>query len=339
VLVIGGATASGKTELALELALTVGGELVSADSVQVYRGFDIGSAKLRGKAARGVRQHLVDVCEPDEPLDAKAYATLAEAAIADIASRGALPIVVGGTGLWVRALLRGLIPAPPVDPALRRRLLDEVERLGAPAMHRALEAVDPRAAARIHPNDAVRIVRALEVFEQTGRPVGELRAAHARGSPRYDAAYVVLERPPDELAVRIAARTRAMLRDGLVEEVRGLRDRYGDRARALGAVGYREVVAMLEGKNSAENLEMAIVRATRAYARRQRVWLATDPDVTHRANADEVAAVLRSLSVGGARDADLPSRRRAVIDWARGLGVQGDPGDVTWTRQRSVPVP
>lgn len=328
VLVVGGATASGKTEVALALARALGGELVSADSVQVYRGFDIGSAKLRGAACAGIRQHLVDVREPDEPLDAQGYAALAAAAIEDVASRGALPIVVGGTGLWVRALLRGLLPAPPADPALRARLRAEIERHGAPALHARLAAVDARAAARIHPNDAVRIVRALEVFEQTGQPIGALRAAHALGAPRYDAAYVVLERAAADLADRIAARTSAMMREGLLEEVRGLRARYGDRARALGAVGYREVVSFLEGAIRLEDLEPAIVRATRAYARRQRVWLQSDPDVTRRASPEDVRALLRHLEAipdppGSAGEpaparsrSASPDRRSAAWAWA-----------------------
>ncbi|MBC7171604.1 MAG: tRNA (adenosine(37)-N6)-dimethylallyltransferase MiaA, partial [Polyangiaceae bacterium] len=192
-IVIAGPTASGKTAAGLWIARHLGGELVGADSVQVYRGFDIGSAKPTEEELSGVAHHLIDIVDPDEEVDAQRYAELADAAIADIEARGRVPIVVGGTGLWIRALLRGLVSVPPVDRELRARIEAEVDQEGSPAMHARLAAVDPRAAAGIHPNDRLRIVRALEVFEQTGTPMGELRHAHALGAPRYDALFVVLD--------------------------------------------------------------------------------------------------------------------------------------------------
>ena len=182
--VVAGPTATGKTAAALTLARALGCELVGADSVQVYRGFDIGSAKPTEKELGEVRHHLVDVLDATDAIDAMEYAALADRAIDDLEDRGAHPIVVGGTGLWIRALLRGLVELPPPDPILRARLEAEVADLGAESAHQHLYAVDPLAAERIHPNDTLRIVRALEVHTQTGRPLGELQAEHALGAPR-----------------------------------------------------------------------------------------------------------------------------------------------------------
>ncbi len=159
IVAIGGVTAAGKTGAAIALARRLGGELVGADSVQVYRGFDIGSAKPTAAELGEVRHHLLDVLDPEEEIDAARYARMADAAIADIAARGRVPIVVGGTGLWMRALLRGLVELPEVDPAVRARIEAEADAVGAPASHERLRGVDPAAAARIHPNDRLRIVR------------------------------------------------------------------------------------------------------------------------------------------------------------------------------------
>lgn len=281
-LVITGPTASGKTAAALALAQRFDGELIGADSVQVYRGFDIGSSKPSERELAGIAHHLIDVCDPLAELDAADYAALADRAIAETRARGRVPIVVGGSGLWLRALLRGLVALPKVDPALRARLIEEAERLGDAVLHARLRTVDPRAASQIHAHDRVRIVRALEVHAQTGRALGELRAEHALGAPRYDALRVILELPPDTLNERIRARTEAMFQQGFVAEVRGLLERYGTAPRALAAVGYRELVLHLtEGVPLPETME-AVTRATRIYARRQRTWLKNEPGATLR---------------------------------------------------------
>ena len=282
-LVITGTTASGKTGAALELARRLDGELVGCDSVQVYRGLDIGSAKPTAEELGGVPHHLLDVVEPDAAIDAMQYAALADAAIADIVGRGRLPIVVGGTGLWLRALLRGLVALPAPDPVLRARLDAEVAQLGTPAMHARLRAVDPLAAEGIHPHDAMRIVRALEVLEQTGVPLGTLRAAHALGAPRHRALVVALDRPRDELYARIDARIDAMLDAGWLDETRGLCARHGPGIRALGSVGYRELVAHLRDGVAWTDTVAAIRKSTRVYTRRQRTWIGSDPDVTFHA--------------------------------------------------------
>jgi tRNA dimethylallyltransferase len=287
-LVVTGPTASGKTALAVSLAERLGGELIGADSVQVYRGFDIGSSKPSADELRGVPHHLLDIREADQPLDAAEYATLADAAIAEVRQRQKLPIVVGGSGLWLRALLRGLVKAPEVDPALRRALDAEAERLGAPALHARLMDVDPDAAQAIHPNDRVRIVRALEVHLQTGQALGALRKQHALGAPRYRALRVVLELESEELNERIRARTQQMIGQGFAHEVQQLTARFGRDVRALAAVGYREMMAHVCDGVSLIDTTRAIDRSTRIYARRQRTWLKNEPGDRWLTRAEQV---------------------------------------------------
>lgn len=278
VLVVSGPTAAGKTEVALALARRFGGELIGADSVQVYRGFDLGSAKPTREELGGIPHHLIDVVDPDEAIDAARYAELADAAIADVSARGRVPIVVGGTGLWLRALLRGLVALPTPDPLVRAALEAEADEIGPPALHARLAGIDPRAASAIHPNDRLRIVRALEVHAQTGEPLGELRAKHALGTPRHDALVLLIDRPRDEMAARMEARTASMLARGLVDEVRALLARWGPDVRAMDAVGYKEVRAFLAAEIDETALAPAITRATKIYARRQRTWWGHDAD-------------------------------------------------------------
>jgi tRNA dimethylallyltransferase len=196
---------------------------------------------------------------------------------------------VGGTGLWTRALLRGLVELPAPDPAIRSALEAEADTRGAPALHARLAAIDPKAAAAIHPNDRLRIVRALEVHQQTGTPIGELRAEHALGAPRYEAFVIFLDRPREELYARIRARTDAMLARGLVEETRALLARWGPGVRAMGAVGYHEVRQHLEGTIAEADLPRAITKATQIYTRRQRTWWGKD-EVGHRGAPDDALA-------------------------------------------------
>jgi tRNA dimethylallyltransferase len=280
-LVIAGPTASGKTRAALTLAERFPIEVISADSVQVYRGFDIGSAKPSPAERALLPHHIIDVLDPEDAMDAGEYARLAQAAIADVRARGKLPVVVGGTGLWLRSLLRGLVTLPPVDPALRASLDAECARLAA---------VDPAVAKAVHPHDQLRIVRALEVFQQTGRPLGELQAEHALGARRYDSLMLALDPAPDTLTRNIEARLDAMFAEGLVDEVRALRARHPDGARAFGSVGYKEVVAHLRDGVSMEETRRLARKATRVYARRQRTWLRSDPSVDHTC---DVEALLR----------------------------------------------
>jgi tRNA dimethylallyltransferase len=276
-LIIAGPTGTGKTAAAIDIAGRFGGELVGADSVQVYRGFDIGSAKPSHVQLGRVTHHLLDVFDPDQVVDAAAYARLADAAIRN---RGGLPVVVGGTGLWIRALIRGLVDVPPVDEEIRRRLEATVAKEGAPALHAMLIDVDPVSADAIHPNDALRIVRALEVYEQTGMPLGALRAEHALGQPRYHAVFVVLDMEREQHSKLIERRADAMLGAGWVDEVRSLRARWGDRVRPLGSVGYREVLAHVRDAVPLDETLRLIRKSTRIYARRQRTWFKGEPGVS-----------------------------------------------------------
>ena len=254
--------------------------------MQVYRGFDIGSAKPTENELGDVRHHLIDVVDPNQSIDAMAYASLADAAIADIRARGRLPIVVGGTGLGIRALLRGLVDVPAVDPELRRRLAVLAEAEGAPALHARLAQVDPVSAETIHPTDALRIVRALEVFEQTGKPLGSLRAEHALGKPRYESVFVVLDIEREAHGAIIERRAEKMLAAGWIDEVRRLRERWGDEVRAFGSVGYREVLAHVRDAVPLDETLRQVRKSTRVYARRQRTWFQGAPGVSWRSRSD-----------------------------------------------------
>jgi tRNA dimethylallyltransferase len=220
------------------------------------------------------------VIDPDQDIDAAEYATRADTAIAEARRRGGLPIVVGGTGLWIRALLRGLVDLPPVDPAVRRRLEAAVDFEGAPALHARLSQVDPITADAVHPNDALRIVRALEVYEQIGRPLGALRAQHALGEPRYQTVFVVLDVEREAHGNVIEARSQRMIDEGWIDEVRALRARWGDEIRPFGSVGYREILAHLRDAIPLEETLRQIRKSTRVYARRQRTWFRGEPDVS-----------------------------------------------------------
>ena len=273
-LVICGPTASGKTALAVDVAERLGAEIVSADSQQIYRGLDVGTAKPTPQECSRARHHLLDVADPEEQLDAARFARLADGAIADIAARGKRAIVAGGTGLWIRALLRGLLDAPGASPELRAELREDFEKLGAPALHQRLAQVDPEAAARILPNDRVRIERALEVHALSGRPLSELQREHRFAQARYDALIWVLDPPREVLRERIDARTRRMYADGsLRRETEWLLARGG--GKALKIIGYGECAEALRTGDWAAAEQRTRVRTWR-YAKRQRTWFAKD---------------------------------------------------------------
>ena len=276
-LVVVGPTASGKTELAIRLAERFGGEVISADSVQIYRGFDLGSGKPTPAERARAPHHLVDAVDPLDHVDAGRYRLLAEAALAGLRARRKIPIVCGGTYLWVKALVQGLAEAAPADESVRARHREIAEREGRAKIHSMLAEVDPAIAMRLAPNDLLRTSRALEVYEITGRPMSEWQAEHAASEPKHQAKLVGIAHPREELDSRITERTRRWLAEGWVDEVRGLVDAgYGD-ARAMGSVGYRQVHAHLAGELPLRELELAIVRATRLYVRRQRTWLRDEP--------------------------------------------------------------
>ena len=277
--VVVGPTASGKTSLAIELCERHGGEIVSADSVQVYRHFEIGTGKPTPEERARARHHLIDVIEPSEPMDAARFAELAELAIADIRARGKQPIVCGGTFLWVRALIHGLVPAPPADPELRARHQARVAAVGRAGLHEDLARVDPEAAQRLAPNDFVRVSRALEVYELTSVRMSEWQAQHGFKTSRHAARLLGVRREKDELDLRIRTRCQAMLAAGWIDEARELLARGYQESRPFASVGYKQVALALQTGKPIDHaeLELSIFRATRVFARRQRTWLRDQP--------------------------------------------------------------
>ncbi len=294
VAVIAGPTASGKTALAVALARRVGGEIVNADSQQVYRGLDVGTAKPTAEERAAVPHHLLDVVEPGEGMDAARFVALADAAIADVAARGKVPIVAGGTGLYVRALLHGVVPAPGRDPALRARLEEEAARLGRPALHARLASIDPEAAARIRPNDLVRIVRALEIAAG-GVPPSELHAAHAFREDRHDAVLVALDPPRPELHARIDARVREMFAGGILDEARALIARFGEATPPKLPIAYAEAIAVVRGALDPAEAIRRVQVAHRRYARRQVIWLRRERGVAWIQPPYDVEALARRV--------------------------------------------
>jgi tRNA dimethylallyltransferase len=270
-----GPTASGKSRLALELAARHALEIVSMDSAQVYRGMDIGTAKPSAEERARVAHHLVDIIEPTQSYSAGRFRADCVRAIEDILGRGRIPLVVGGTMLYYRALAQGIDPLPPAEPELRRQIDARAVRHGWPTLHAELARIDAAAAARIAPNDAQRIQRALEVFELTGKPISAWQASARQELPFRLKAYALVPQDRAELHRRIAERFERMLRDGLVDELAALRKRY-DLHPALSSmrcVGYRQAWGYLEGEYGMDALRDKGIAATRQLAKRQLTWL------------------------------------------------------------------
>ncbi|POM24381.1 tRNA dimethylallyltransferase [Actinomadura rubteroloni] len=271
-----GPTASGKSDLAVELALRLGGEAVNADSMQLYRGMDVGTAKLTPAETRGVPHHLLDVWDVTETASVAEYQKLAADAIEDVRARGRTPVLVGGSGLYVRAALDHL-EFPGTDPAVRARLEAELAEHGPGVLHERLRGLDPAAADAILPGNGRRVVRALEVVEITGRPFSATLPAHRY---RFDAVQIGLSVPRPELDERIALRVGRMWDAGLVDEVRRL-ERAGLRrgVTASRALGYQQVLRFLAGEWTEEHARDETIRLTRRFARRQESWFRRDPRV------------------------------------------------------------
>jgi tRNA dimethylallyltransferase len=268
-----GPTAAGKSDLAVELAQRHEGEIVSVDSRQIYKRLDIGTAKASPAMRAAVPHHLLDVVEPDERYDAARFAREATQAIEKIRGHGGLPVLCGGSGLYLQALTEGIVPLPPPDDALRSSLHAEAERRGAEEMHAELGRVDPAVAERIVAADRLRILRALEVYRQTGRPLGEWQAEHGFRERPFELLTVMLSPPVEELDARICHRATVMWEGGLLEETRSVLDAGFDGAlSALQAIGYREAQLFFAGGLTAVEAIDAIALATRRYAKRQRTW-------------------------------------------------------------------
>jgi len=268
-----GCTASGKNELAWLLAQRLGAEIVSADSMKIYRRMDIGTAKPDIHRRRLVRYHLLDVAEPSESFSAKRYIELADAAIADIARRGKRVLVVGGTAFYIKALVEGLFEGPSADPRIRRQIRQRAAREGTPALHAELAQVDPETAASVHPNDLRRIERALEVYYLTGTPISALRRQWGRTRENYEVHYLGIRRDRQDTNARINRRVKQMIEQGLVDEVRSLLAEPAPLSpQARQAVGYAEIIDHLEGRCPLQEAVERIKINTRRFAKAQRTW-------------------------------------------------------------------
>ena len=277
-----GPTASGKTSLAIRLAKKLGGEVISCDSMQIYRGMDIGTAKPTPAEMDGVPHHLIDVCDPSDDFSAADYAVLAKSALDDILSRGKLPIFCGGTGLYLDAVLTGnQYSDAPADPELRASLLADAERYGADDLWRRLYDVDPVEAAKVHPNNVKRVARALEIFLSTGRQKSLWDAESRLSSPALNVVKLGLERPRDELYSRIDLRVDLMMRDGLLDEVEALvsSGKLPRASTAAQAIGYKELIDYLDGKCSLSDAVGQIKLSSRRYSKRQMTWFRRDKSV------------------------------------------------------------
>jgi tRNA dimethylallyltransferase len=278
-LVVAGPTGVGKTAAVVALARRLPIEVISADSRQVYRGMDAATGKPTAEEQRAVVHHLIDVVDPDDRYHAARFRAEAEAAIGAVQGRGRLPVVVGGTGLYIRALLRGLDPAPPADLAFRRELAGVAAREGRAALHAQLAAAEPALARRLHPNDEVRVVRALERL-RAGSAVGEAQVRWRQADTPWRVTYVGLTLDRSTLARRVQARAEAMVGAGLLPEVRRLLDRgYGPDLSAMQGIGYRQFVEVALGRLDAHTALELMARETVRYAKRQVTWFAREPDI------------------------------------------------------------
>ncbi len=280
IVVVCGPTASGKTSLACSLAEKIDLEIVSADSRQVYRRMDIGTAKPSAGELALARHHLIDIVDPDEEFSVADFVTRARAAIADIVGRGKLPLVVGGTGLYIRALTDGLAEVPSADEELRGELRRIERREGEGALHRRLQSIDPVQAEKIHPNNLVRIIRSLEVYHQTGVAMSEFQQRHQFDEEPYRVLKLYRQWPREELYRRIDARVGLMVEHGLIDEVKHLLEQgFSADLKSMKAIGYREIISHLAGETSSEEAIELIKRETRRYAKRQETWFKKEKSI------------------------------------------------------------
>ncbi len=282
IICIAGPTASGKTALAVELAKCLGGEVVSCDSMQVYRGMDIGTAKPTPDEMQGIPHHMLDVAEPWEDFSVSRYCALASPIVDDILARGKTAIIAGGTGLYMDALIRGNAFAPCPSTGMREKLEAQADREGMEAMLSLLQSIDPAAAARLHLADRKRILRALEVYYETGTTITEHNRKTQALPPRYAAFWFGLEDEDRlELYARIDRRVEKMLADGLLDEIQALLKKgVPEKATALQAIGYKELIAALHGQCTVAEAAAQVQQASRNYAKRQLTWFRRNPQIT-----------------------------------------------------------
>jgi tRNA dimethylallyltransferase len=295
-IIIAGPTGVGKTSLSIILAREFGGEIINADSMQVYRLMDIGTAKPSPEERKLVPHHLLDIVYPDEVYNAARYRQDAEEAIGDIARREKCAFVVGGTGLYIKALTRGLFYFPATDETVHQSLRDRMEKNGLDCLYAELKEVDPEAAEKIHGHDKVRILRALEVFHLTGRPISVYQSEHEFSDSKYDTLKIGLEFDRAKLYGRIELRAREMLEAGLIDEVRGLLAAgYAKDLKPMQSLGYRHVIRYLEDEYTFDEMMRTMIRDTRRYAKRQLTWFRGDPGIRWYAppNTDEIVRQVR----------------------------------------------
>ncbi|HIJ55692.1 MAG TPA: tRNA (adenosine(37)-N6)-dimethylallyltransferase MiaA [Deltaproteobacteria bacterium] len=279
-IIIGGPTGIGKTSVAIEIARRFGGEIVNADSMQIYRKMDIGTAKPTPEEQASVKHHLIDIINPDQPFDAVRFADMAGKIISRLVEKKKLPLVVGGTGLYTKALAHGLFRENSSDPEVRKELHKIAEMHGSEHLYRNLEQVDPATAGRLHPNDTFRIIRALEVYRVTGAPISDFQNTHRFSDRPYQTLKIGLDMDRKILYDRINSRVEAMVDEGLVEEVKQLLDMgYSCDIKPMQSIGYRHMADFIQGRLEWDEALDTMKRDTRRYAKRQLTWFRKDPEM------------------------------------------------------------
>ena len=300
-----GPTASGKSQLAMEIASKIKAEIISADSMQIYRYMDIGTGKPSPDDRRRIPHHLLDIIFPDETFSAANYKERARGVIDVLQKGGKNILIVGGTGLYIKALLRGLFPSPEADQSLRQELRKKADRLGRAFLWHELEEIDPTSASRLHPNDVLRIIRALEVYRQTGIPLSHWQQKHAFQDCPYEVLKIGLMREREDIYRRIEKRVDHMVRRGIGEEVRSLLNMgYGRYLKSMQGLGYKRMVEYLCGERDFQEAIHLIKEETKAYAKRQLTWFRSDPEI---------------------RWVHYPEGRRRIIEMGEGFLNRGRP--------------
>lgn len=280
IIVICGPTGVGKTAAAIDVAEEIAGQIVSADSMQVYRYMDVGTAKPTPLEQKKIKHHMIDIVDPDEAFDAARYSFLARKKIVELHSQNTIPFIVGGTGFYIKALLHGLFPSEPLATGVCNKLKDEAAAIGSESLYERLAKVDPKTARRIHPHDTYRITRALETFEATGESISKYQQDHQFSDTPFSFLKIGLTIPRELLYKRINQRVDAMIDAGFVDEVRTLLKRgYKADLKSMQAIGYRHVVAFIQGRLPWTETVRTFKRDTRRYAKRQLTWFGADPEI------------------------------------------------------------
>lgn len=280
IVVICGPTAIGKTTVAIDIAQKINGEIISADSMQIYRYMDIGTAKPTAEERIKVPHHMIDIVDPDEHFDAAQFSALARNRVREIQNRGAVPYVIGGTGLYIKSLIHGLFQSRPVDPAIRERLKAEAKKFGPKYLHQRLRKYDRDTAAKLHPNDAYRIIRALETVEATGKSISDYHREHKFGETPFHVLKIGLTIERDLLYDRINQRVDAMIQDGLLDEVKSLlRKGFSPDLKSMQSIGYRHMLDHLQTRLPWDECIRTMKRDTRRYAKRQLTWFNADSEI------------------------------------------------------------